>query len=75
MSDFPIELHKGSLEEANDSVTWKLDKDIVIKAAEEVSKYSRLNFKPEEYFSQNSLRSRIEDALNDPAFSKYYNPI
>jgi hypothetical protein len=62
-----IELAK----EATPTKTWQLDRDVLVKAVEEVSKHQLVNFKPEEYFDHKNLRKGIEEALSDVNFGGY----
>ena len=51
---------------------WKLDRDIVIKAVEDVAKYETVVFRPEEYYDHKDLREAIDEALSDPNFGQFY---
>lgn len=60
------------LVESPNAEAWNLDRDLVIKAVEEVKKYETINFRPEEYYDHKDLRQAIEEALSDPNFGHYY---
>lgn len=67
--DKQTELIKTSL---SDAEVWNLDRDIVIKAVEEVKKHEMVGFQPEEYYDNNDLRQAMDEALSDPNFGHYY---
>lgn len=56
----------------SDIQTWDLDRDIVIKAVDEIRRRMTVNFKSQEYYDNKDLRRAIEEVLADPNFGHYY---
>ncbi len=54
------------------TTNWQLDRDLVIKAAEEVATKKSMGRKSEDYFDDKILKKGVWDALCDENFPQYY---